>query len=199
MQKLWLLDSIIDGAAGGGQGSAIADQANQSGPLAHIERCTLWGVVRLLKLERASESIFADQLQVERQQLSCVRFSYVAPGSRTPQQYRCQPALETVLETERAKSEAMKSGSPPAPDLGAIIAARVAAWLVPTFEAKQYGQPAYAQLRRTSPIQIRTGAEDGSEMGAFCVLKQPQREANLRLRLDEYLPVGLDAGLIYVT
>ena len=36
-------------------------------------------------------------------------------------------------------------------------------------------------------------------MGAFCVLKQPQRESNLRLRLDEYLPVGLEAGLIDVT
>ena len=42
----------------------------------------------------------------------------------------------------------------------------------------------------TCPVQIRTGAEDGSEMGAFCVLKQPQRESNLRIRLDEYLPVG---------
>ena len=25
-------------------------------------------------------------------------------------------------------------------------------------------------------------------MGVFCLLKQPQREANLRIRLDEYLP-----------
>ncbi len=30
----------------------------------------------------------------------------------------------------------------------------------------------------------------GSNMG--------HREANLRMRLDEYLPIGLDAGLIYV-
>jgi len=50
--------------------------------------------------------------------------------------------------------------------------------------------------RRTD---LRTGAEDGSEMGAYCHLKQPQRESNLRIRLDEYLPFGLDAGLIYVT
>ena len=40
---------------------------------------------------------------------------------------------------------------------------------------------------------------DGSEMGVYCQLKQPQRESNLRIRLDEYLPFGLDAGLIYVT
>jgi hypothetical protein len=36
-------------------------------------------------------------------------------------------------------------------------------------------------------------------MGAFSSLKQPQREANLRIRLEEYLPFGLEAGLIYVT
>jgi hypothetical protein len=49
------------------------------------------------------------------------------------------------------------------------------------------------------PAEIATGAEDGSEMGAYCHLKQPQREANLRLRLEEYLPFGLEAGIIYVT
>jgi hypothetical protein len=28
---------------------------------------------------------------------------------------------------------------------------------------------------------------------------QPQREANLKIRLEEYLPFGLIPGLIYVT
>jgi hypothetical protein len=72
-------------------------------------------------------------------------------------------------------------------------------WVVPAFQTDDYGRPDFAQLRLSTPMQIRGGAEDGSEMGAFCVLKQPQRESNLRLRLDEYLPVGLEAGLIYVT
>jgi hypothetical protein len=36
-------------------------------------------------------------------------------------------------------------------------------------------------------------------MGAFSSLKQPQREANLRLALDEYLRSGLDAGIFFVT
>ena len=31
------------------------------------------------------------------------------------------------------------------------------------------------------------------------VLHQPQREVNLRLRLDEYLRFGLHAGFFYVT
>jgi len=62
-----------------------------------------------------------------------------------------------------------------------------------------YGHPAYAQLGLTCAEEISTGAEDGSEMGVFSSLKQPQREANLRIRLEEYLPFGLEAGLIYVT
>ena len=36
-------------------------------------------------------------------------------------------------------------------------------------------------------------------MGAFNGLMQAQRLANLRIRLDEYLPAGLEAGLIYET
>ena len=63
----------------------------------------------------------------------------------------------------------------------------------------RYGRPEYAQLRLSAPLEIRTGAEDGSEMGAFCNLKQPQRESNLRLRLQEYLPFGLEPGIIYAT
>ncbi|MDQ3280288.1 MAG: hypothetical protein M3Q69_02635 [Acidobacteriota bacterium] len=69
----------------------------------------------------------------------------------------------------------------------------------PMFASKHYGDPAYAQLRLRSNIKILHGAEDGSEMGVFCHLKQPQRENNLRVRLGEYLPFGLQPGIIYVT
>jgi hypothetical protein len=34
-------------------------------------------------------------------------------------------------------------------------------------------------------------------MGAFHHLFQPQRETNLRVRLDEYLRAGLQAGIFY--
>src|SRR5439155_18530239 len=115
------------------------------------------------------------------------------------QQYRCQPALETALEIEQRKRTAAKKKLVLPAGWEALLTKEVADWLVPTFESDGYGRPEFAQLRRTCPVQIRTGAEDGSEMGAFCVLKQPQRESNLRIRLDEYLPVGLEAGVIYVT
>jgi len=92
-------------------------------------------------------------------------------GSSTPRQYRCQPALAV---------QAGQQGP------------------VPAFGSRRFGDPDYAQLRIDCPRALRTGAADASEMGAFHFLFEPQREANLRMRLDEYLPIGLQAGLIYM-
>jgi hypothetical protein len=71
--------------------------------------------------------------------------------------------------------------------------------LHPQFTDLHYGQPGYAQLSLQCPPEIRTGADDEGEMGAFNHLKQAQRDANLRASFAEYLRVGLEAGLIYVT
>ncbi|HEX6160195.1 MAG TPA: hypothetical protein VF111_08525 [Thermoanaerobaculia bacterium] len=69
----------------------------------------------------------------------------------------------------------------------------------PAFTSRRYGHAAYGQLALACSDEIRSGADDGSEMGAFHFLMQPQRETNLRVRLSEYLPFGLEAALIFVT
>ena len=69
----------------------------------------------------------------------------------------------------------------------------------PFHTSLRYGDPGYMQLRRSTHAAIRTGASDESEMGATHELYQPQRETNLRLRLDEYLRYGLEAGFFYAT
>jgi len=69
----------------------------------------------------------------------------------------------------------------------------------PHHTSLRYGDPGYAQLRRSTHRAIRTGASDESELGATHELYQPQRETNLRLRLDEYLRYGLEAGFFYAT
>ena len=70
---------------------------------------------------------------------------------------------------------------------------------IPHFTSLRFGDPAYMQLRAATHEAIRTGASDESEMGATHELYQPLRETNLRLRLDEYLRYGLEAGLFYAT
>jgi hypothetical protein len=69
----------------------------------------------------------------------------------------------------------------------------------PHFTSLRYGDPGYAQLRSATDLAIREGASDDSEMGVLRPLNQPQREANLRIRLDEYLRFGLHAGVFYAT
>jgi len=67
----------------------------------------------------------------------------------------------------------------------------------PVFAATQYGQPAYCKMWACTDNTIRRGADDGGEMGAFHFVLAPLRESDLKIRLQEYLPVGLTAGFIY--
>ena len=69
----------------------------------------------------------------------------------------------------------------------------------PIFFSLRYGSPGYLKLLACTDNSIRRGAEDGGEMGAFHYLLAPLRESDLLIRLQEYLPVGLEVGLVYQT
>jgi hypothetical protein len=71
--------------------------------------------------------------------------------------------------------------------------------VLPHFTSLRYGDPGYGQLRQATDPSIREGADDGGEMGVLHALFQPQRETNLRVRLEEYLRFGLHAGIFYAT
>ncbi|MGI8570694.1 MAG: hypothetical protein ACR2KT_17415 [Methylocella sp.] len=185
-EALVLLDCIIDGldiAAIGGPA------ANSFGPASRIERSTLRGTMRFRQIDLGSESIFDGSLTVLRQQTGCLRFSYVQENALTPRRYRCQPSL--------AIRKAIDAAGPMTPAQIAVLRQQIAQRVAPEYVSEAYGQPAYLQLSDGGPIEISTGAEDGSEMGVWCHLKQPQRAANLKLRLEEYLPFGLSAALIH--
>lgn len=171
-RDLRIVQSAVDAAG------APAIEAGDTS--ADIAGSTIVGAVHVRQLD-ATNSIFVDPLTVERRQVGCIRFSYIGRGSATPRRYRCQPDL------------ALESATSPAEE--AAIVAR----MVPDFTDELYGGPGYLQLVRTCPEEIRTGADDGAEMGVWWFLRQPQRETNLRSSLDEYLRLGLEAGLIFVT
>ncbi len=67
----------------------------------------------------------------------------------------------------------------------------------PIFFALRYGRPGYMKLLTSTPDVVRRGAEDGGEMGAFHFVLAPLRETDLRVRMTEYLPVGLEFGILY--
>lgn len=186
--KTWGLDTAA---------SAIASPTpDQAAPPTRIERSTILGSSYVQAFDLGSEVIFTAAAIAQRRQIGCLRFSYVPPTSRTPRRYRCQPELETSIQQELREK---KLGRSLTPTEQTDIQQRIQQQLIPSFTSTRYGDPAYGQLSLTCPVQIRTGAADGSEMGAFSFLKQPQREANLRIALDEYLRFGLAAGIFYVT
>ena len=131
----------------------------------------------------------------EQNQQGCVRFSFVPLDSIVPRRYRCQPDLavtEAIIAADKPK------GSLTVAERLAITAG-VQARVMPAFTSVRYGRPDYGQLGAFAPRQIRTGAEDESEMGVFHDVFGPQREANLRIRLEEYLRFGLEAGIFNAT
>lgn len=165
---LQIVDSIVD------RPGDVAIAA--SGAEAIIDTSTILGRTAVRTLD-GSESIFLEPIVAERRQQGCVRFSFLAEGSRTPRRHRCQPDLALEGVTDPAEASAIRTR------------------LTPFFTANDYGDPAYLQLSQRCAIEIQTGAEDGAEMGVFHHLQQPQRIANLRVALDEYLPFGLEAGI----
>jgi hypothetical protein len=154
-----------------------------------IERATVFGIIDVRAIEAANDSIFMGCVNVARRQLGCMRFCYVPAGCRTPRRYNCQP--DGVVQAAIA---ALKD-----PTVQAAVIAKEQLRVIPQFNSSRYGQPGYAQLSLTSAVEIRRGAEDESEMGVFHDLFQPQREANLRARLNEYSAAGMDAGIIFAT
>ncbi len=166
-----IVESTIDAA-----GDVFAVQAKETA--LEIEKATIFGRVTALQIE-AGNSIFTKSVFAERRQTGCIRFSYVT-ASKTPRRFRCQPDL-ALKDAKPADKEVIKDR------------------LVPSFTSEDYGHYAYGQLSRTCAVEITTGAEDGSEMGVFSFLRQPQRLTNLQTGLDEYLRFGLEAGVIFVT
>jgi Phage tail protein (Tail_P2_I) len=143
-----------------------------------LKRSTFWGPVACREVE-ASDCIFMRKVVVERTQVGCVRYSYLAPGSKVPRPFRCQPQLAIGAETNLAARE--------------MIGRQVR----PLFESIDPAHPAYARLHTHGPEEIRRGGENHTEMGAFAALETPLREDFLRGNLDEFLRAGLVAGLRY--
>ena len=170
-------DSIVD-AMGGDREAIIGPEERHAHCVLTVLRTTVFGIVQVHAVELAENSIFNDCLHVARRQIGCVRFSYTPPRCRTPRRNHCQPDLVMAAVTgDTAK---------------ALEAQRVK----PQFTARRYGAPAYGQLATNGAPEIATGADDGAEMGAFHDLFQPQRMANLRTRLEEFTPAGMDAGVL---
>jgi hypothetical protein len=154
-------------------------QEDEAGGLLEILRATVIGAVHATEIRSASDTLFLGRVETVRRQQGCLRFCHVPLGSIVPRRFHCQPAAPVGASPEELES--------------------LARAVAPQFTSLRYGDTGYCQLAPDSLVEIRRGAEDESEMGAFSSLKQPQREESLRVRLDEYLRLGMEAGILYVT
>jgi Phage tail protein (Tail_P2_I) len=167
--RVCLTNSIVD--AGDEDDVAYAGIDAAGAPLVAVNS-TIIGRVHTLTMELASNTIFFagsandTPARAEMLQEGCVRFCYAPPGSRLPRQFECQP--ETQEDAARVR---------------------------PIFTSLRYGDAGYCQLSVHCSEKIKSGADDGAEIGAFHDLYQPQRVANLRARLDENLRFSLEAGI----
>jgi hypothetical protein len=144
-----------------------------------LTRCTILDRMSVHRLE-ASECILNDLAVVDDTQHGCVRFCCWAANSVLPRQY-----------------ESVRTAA------GANL-----------FTSTAFGQPGYCQLLPTADSQITggsgssvssappgilSGAQSGSEMGAFCLQQNSIKAQALLIKYQEYMPFGLAPVLIYVT
>ena len=186
---LRIADSIID-ATSSSRRAISAPGARWAHVLLTIQRSTVFGIVDVHAMPLGENSLFNGCVNVARRQIGCLRFSYVPVRCRTPRRYRCQPDGVIAVVKARIPNDAAKQSSEIANEILRVE---------PQYTARRYGDPAYAQLALACASEIRRGADDESEMGAFHDLYQPQRHANLRTRLAEYTPAGMDVGIIFAS
>ena len=199
-----ITNSLVDATSPTGVAYAAPDGLGAGGVMS-IVNSTVMGKMHTKRLDLASNTIFAAALTngdswshpvwSDQNQQGCCRFSFVPLNSIVPRRYRCQPDLAVeaaLLEADQPK------GSLTGPETQAITLATQAR-VRPAFTARRYGLAAYGQLAGHCPEEIRRGADDESEMGVFHDVFAPQREDNLKIRLQEYLRFGLEAGLFHAT
>jgi hypothetical protein len=126
---------------------------------AGLEGCTVRGRLDVRSLD-ASSCLLDAEVRVAHRQTGCVRFSYVAPGSRTPRRYRCVPA-DPASSTPR-----------------------------PVYVSTDPASPAYLVLASSCAQAIRSGGERESEMGVHHHVFRPLRIRAAERQLAGYVPVG---------
>ena len=190
-----------------------------------ILNSTIIGTIDAHAIELAENSIFTGRVYVGRSQIGCMRFCYVPPDSRTPKRYNCQPDnviaqckrelpdIKKCLNDEIKKKREIINSIESSPDeiakamhAKAVLEKQLARVplkkaleikrVFPQFNSLRYGTSTYCQLSKQCAVEIKRGAENESEMGVFYHLFQPQREASLKARLEEYTPADMHVGII---
>lgn len=143
---LHISDSVVD--AGHAAGLVISDERwGAAMAKASFVRSTIIGLAQLQEIALAENTLFLGPLLVARRDKGCVRYCYLAPGSRTPEQLDCQPDRKLNAPGSSFQPEELR--------------------VRPRFRSLRYGTPDYCQLGPDCAVEITAGADDDTQMGVF--------------------------------
>ena len=171
-----ICSSAVDSSSWCGVAYAGDDLSSEGADL-HIEDSTVVGKVRVHTMQLASNTLFlarrprrdpwAAAVWCGRRQAGCMRFCWVPSDSITPRRFRCLP-------DGAADEDALR----------------------PQFVTLRYGHPSYGLLSGDVPWAVWTGADDGGQIGVYHLLSETQAVRNAQLRAQEYVPFGLEVGVL---
>lgn len=188
-------NSIVD-ATDTSQPAIAGTQGEIALALLTVARSTIIGEVAVHAISRADDTLFLGKVEVARRQTGCIRHCYLPANSRTPRRHRCQP--EDAIAAARTRVDADTTLTPTeSAARKAIVSADTALRVRPHFESLRYGSEQYARLHPSAAAEIAAGAQDGSEMGVYHDLFEPQRLTLLNARLAEYVPATFEAATLY--
>lgn len=176
--SLIITDSIISS-------DEDADPAISASTLdAKLSNVTVLGLSSFKSLD-ATNVIFTEVATAVRRQSGCVRYSFLPDGSTMPRRFRCQPDL-ALAAAAQAKGSALSPSEADSARLG----------VTPLLLDTALDEPTVAMLSPLCSDAIRLGGENDSEMGVFSAVAEGLRRDNLITLFDDYVPVGLEAGVI---
>jgi hypothetical protein len=124
MEGLEARDSIVDAGSEAAVAAPGGDGGEAYGPPATLERCTIFGSVRVERLMLAEDVLFTGPVSVRQRWLGEMRYCHVPEGSRTPPRLRCQPEEGMSV---RPAFAATRFGSPGYAQLGRRCPREIAA------------------------------------------------------------------------
>jgi hypothetical protein len=187
-------DSIIDAHALDRE--AIGDGNDGIAPARlTVLRSTVVGAIAVHSIALGEDSLLLGHVQVARRQVGCIRYCYVAEGSRTPRRHRCQPDDAARAATDGVDNDpAIADGDRAIRRAHAQRDAVLRVW--PDFESMRYGKPDYLRLRPCTAVEIARGTHDTSEMGVYHDLFEPQRIDLLDARVADHVPAGFESCIL---
>jgi hypothetical protein len=171
-----LSDCIVDATVATQTAYAASDGSSGGGGLT-LQSCTVIGKIHAGLLTLVSDSIVLAELAAADTWTAALWADRMQQGCL---RFSYLPAMSTIPPQYECVVQA--AGAPQ-----------------PVFYSLQYGDPGYCKLLPSTDDAIRRGADDQGEMGAFHFVLAPLREDDLQVRLQEYLPAGLEFGIFYQT